>query len=144
KLDLQNRYNNVHIKEGDQWKAGFKTNWGLFKPTVMFFGLSNSPTTFQAFMNNILSDFIDEGWCVVYMDDILIFTKDRREHQEWSKRLLQRIRDQDLYLKLEKCKFNVTEVIFLGMVIRPEHITMDPIKLAGIAKWEALKTVKGI
>uniref|UniRef100_A0A0W0FTF7 Reverse transcriptase-rnase h-integrase n=1 Tax=Moniliophthora roreri TaxID=221103 RepID=A0A0W0FTF7_MONRR len=64
KLDLRNGYNNVQIKDGDQWKAAFKTNRGLFKPTVMFFGLSNSPATFQAFMNDILSNFIDEG-CVV-------------------------------------------------------------------------------
>ncbi|ESK84288.1 reverse transcriptase-rnase h-integrase [Moniliophthora roreri MCA 2997] len=82
KLDLRNGYNNVQIKDGDQWKAAFKTNRGLFKPTVMFFGLSNSPATFQAFMNDILSNFIDEGWCVVYMDDILLFSKDQGEHQE--------------------------------------------------------------
>ncbi|ESK82885.1 reverse transcriptase-rnase h-integrase [Moniliophthora roreri MCA 2997] len=73
KLDLWNGYNNVQIKDRDQWKAAFKTNRGLFEPTIMFFGLSNSLATFQAFMNNILSDFINEGWCIVYMDDILIF-----------------------------------------------------------------------
>ncbi|ESK81230.1 reverse transcriptase-rnase h-integrase [Moniliophthora roreri MCA 2997] len=82
KLDLRNGYNNVQIKDSDQWKAAFKTNQGLFEPTVMFFGLSNSPAMFQAFMNNILSDFIDEGWCVVYMDDILLFSKDQKEHRE--------------------------------------------------------------
>uniref|UniRef100_A0A0W0GA69 Reverse transcriptase domain-containing protein n=1 Tax=Moniliophthora roreri TaxID=221103 RepID=A0A0W0GA69_MONRR len=82
KLDLRNGYNNVRIKDGDQWKATFKTNRGLFEPTVMFFGLSNSPATFQAFMNDILSDFIDEEWCVVYMDDILIFSKDQKEHRK--------------------------------------------------------------
>uniref|UniRef100_A0A0W0F6Y9 Putative reverse transcriptase-rnase h-integrase n=1 Tax=Moniliophthora roreri TaxID=221103 RepID=A0A0W0F6Y9_MONRR len=75
KLDLRNGYNNVRIKDRDQWKAAFKMNQGLFKPTVMFFGLSNSPATFQAFMNDILSDFIDEGWCVVYMDNILLFSE---------------------------------------------------------------------
>ncbi|ESK81397.1 reverse transcriptase-rnase h-integrase [Moniliophthora roreri MCA 2997] len=82
KLDLRNGYNNVRIKDGDQWKAVFKTNRGLFEPTVMFFRLSNSPATFQAFMNDILSDFIDKGWCVVYMDDILLFSKDQTEHRE--------------------------------------------------------------
>ncbi|ESK81361.1 reverse transcriptase-rnase h-integrase [Moniliophthora roreri MCA 2997] len=80
KLDLRNSYNNVRIKDGDQWKAAFKMNHGLFKPMVMFFGLSNSPATFQAFMNDILSNFIDEGWCVVYMDDIFLFSKDQKEH----------------------------------------------------------------
>uniref|UniRef100_A0A0W0GCL7 Putative reverse transcriptase-rnase h-integrase n=1 Tax=Moniliophthora roreri TaxID=221103 RepID=A0A0W0GCL7_MONRR len=82
KLDLHNGYNNVRIKNRDQWKATFKTNRGLFEPTVMFFGLSNSPATFQAFMNDILSNFIDKGWCVVYMDDILLFSKDQTEHRE--------------------------------------------------------------
>uniref|UniRef100_A0A0W0FTM6 Putative reverse transcriptase-rnase h-integrase n=1 Tax=Moniliophthora roreri TaxID=221103 RepID=A0A0W0FTM6_MONRR len=117
-------------------------NKGLFKPTVMFFGLSNSPATFQAFMNDILSDFIDEGWCVVYMDDILIFSENPEDHQERTERLMQRIQRHDLYLKPEKCEFDVKEVIFLGMVIRSGHIAMDPIKLVGIAEWEALRTVK--
>uniref|UniRef100_A0A0W0FB80 Reverse transcriptase domain-containing protein n=1 Tax=Moniliophthora roreri TaxID=221103 RepID=A0A0W0FB80_MONRR len=130
KLDLRNGYNNMWIKDGDQWKAAFKMNQGLFEPT--------------AFMNDILSDFIDEGWCVVYMDDILLFSTDQEEHQERTERLMQRIRKHDLYFKPEKCKFNVREVIFLGMVIWPNYVTMDPVKLAGIAEWEPPKAVKGV
>uniref|UniRef100_A0A0W0G8S4 Reverse transcriptase domain-containing protein n=1 Tax=Moniliophthora roreri TaxID=221103 RepID=A0A0W0G8S4_MONRR len=80
KLDLRNGYNNIQVKDGDQWKAAFKTPRGLFEPTVMFFGLTNSPATFQVFMNDILKDFIDEGWCVVYMDDILIFSDEINLH----------------------------------------------------------------
>ncbi|ESK82137.1 reverse transcriptase-rnase h-integrase [Moniliophthora roreri MCA 2997] len=122
KLDLRNGYNNVRIKDGDQWKAAFKTNRGLFKPTVMFFGLSNSPATFQAFMNDILSDFIDEGWCVVYIDDILLFSKDQTEHREQTERLMCQLKKHDLFLKPEKY----------------------PVKLAGIAEWEPPQTVKGV
>uniref|UniRef100_A0A0W0F1F4 Putative reverse transcriptase-rnase h-integrase n=1 Tax=Moniliophthora roreri TaxID=221103 RepID=A0A0W0F1F4_MONRR len=144
KLDLQNGYNNVRIKDGDQWKAAFKTNRGLFEPTVMFFGLSNSPATFQAFMNDILSDFIDEGWCVVYMDDILLFSKNQAEHRERTEQLMRRLKKHDLFLKPEKCKFDVTEVVFLGMVIRPSYIAMDPVKIAGIVEWELPQTVKGV
>uniref|UniRef100_A0A0W0FDK0 RNA-directed DNA polymerase n=1 Tax=Moniliophthora roreri TaxID=221103 RepID=A0A0W0FDK0_MONRR len=144
KLDLRNGYNNVRIKDGDQWKAAFKTNRGLFEPTVMFFGLSNSPATFQAFMNDILSDFIDEGWCVVYMDEILLFSKDQIEHRERTEQLMRRLKKHNLFLKPEKCEFNVTEVIFLGMVIRPGYITMDPVKLMEIAEWEPPQTVKGV
>uniref|UniRef100_A0A0W0FHU8 Putative reverse transcriptase-rnase h-integrase n=1 Tax=Moniliophthora roreri TaxID=221103 RepID=A0A0W0FHU8_MONRR len=144
KLDLRNGYNNVWIKDGDQWKAAFKTNQGLFKPTVMFFGLSNSPATFQAFMNDILSKFINEGWCVVYMDDILLFSKDKEEHQERTERLMRQIRNHDLYFKPEKCEFNVQQVIFLGMVIQPNYVAMDPVKLAEIAEWEPPKMVKGV
>src|SRR5258707_5480649 len=72
KLDLRWGYNNIGIKEGDEWKAAFVTNRGLFEPTVMFFGLRNSPATFQAMMDDYFGDMINEGWLVIYMDDILI------------------------------------------------------------------------
>uniref|UniRef100_A0A0W0GC37 Putative pro-pol protein n=1 Tax=Moniliophthora roreri TaxID=221103 RepID=A0A0W0GC37_MONRR len=119
-------------------------NRGLFEPTVIFFRLSNSPATFQAFMNDILSDFINEGWCVVYMDDILLFSKDQTEHRERTERLMCHLKKHDLFLKPEKCEFDVTEVVFLGMVIRPRYIAMDLVKLAGIADWKPLQTVKGV
>ncbi|ESK80973.1 reverse transcriptase-rnase h-integrase [Moniliophthora roreri MCA 2997] len=137
-------YRELNKGTDKEWKAAFKTNRGLFEPTVMFFGLSNSPATFQAFMNDILSNFIDEGWCVVYMDDILIFSKNQEEHKEHTERLMRRLKKHDLFLKPEKCEFDVTEVVFLGMVIRPGYIAMDPIKLAGIAEWEPPQTVKGV
>ena len=82
KIDIQWGYNNIWIKEGDEWKAVFRTNRGLFKPTVMFFGLTNSPATFQAFMNHILKPLIDNGHVIVYMDDILVFTDDLKTHRE--------------------------------------------------------------
>ncbi|ESK81255.1 reverse transcriptase-rnase h-integrase [Moniliophthora roreri MCA 2997] len=144
KLDLHNGYNNIWIKDGDQWKAAFKTPRGLFEPTVMFFGLMNSPATFQAFMNDILKDFIDEGWCVVYMDDILIFSDEINIYRLHTRHILERLQENDLYLKLEKCEFEVTKTLFLGMVITPGHISMDETKLAGIKDWEAPKTVKGV
>uniref|UniRef100_A0A0W0F3D6 Putative reverse transcriptase-rnase h-integrase n=1 Tax=Moniliophthora roreri TaxID=221103 RepID=A0A0W0F3D6_MONRR len=143
KLDLRNRYNNIQIKDGDQWKAAFKTPRGLFEPTVMFFGLTNSLAMFQVFMNDILKDFIDEGWCIVYMDDILIFSDEINLHQLRTRHVLERLRENDLYLKPEKCEFKVTKTLFLGMVITLGHILMDKTKLAGIKDWEAPKTVKG-
>ncbi|EEB89023.1 hypothetical protein MPER_12935 [Moniliophthora perniciosa FA553] len=145
KLDLRNGYNNyIRIKDGDQWKAAFRTEKGLFEPIVMFFGLANSPATFQAFMDDALSDFIAEGWCCVYMDDILVFSRNKEEHRIRTCRLLKRLADRDLFLKPEKCEFDVTEVNFLGMIIRPGHIAMDPIKVAGIQDWEPPKNVKGV
>jgi hypothetical protein len=110
KLDIRWGYHNVRIKEGDEWKAAFKTNRGLFEPTVMFFGLCNSPATFQAMMNEIFKDMIDEGWIEIYMDDILLHSKHLKEHQERTRRVLQRLQDNDLYLKAEKCKFDIQEV----------------------------------
>ena len=105
KFDVRWGYNNVRIKEGDEWKAAFKTNRGLFEPTVMFFGLTNSPATFQAMMNHLFADMIDEGHVVIYMDDILIFTKTEKEHDELLRKILQRLKDNDLFLKPEKCAF---------------------------------------
>ena len=80
KMDIQWGYHNIRIKEGDQWKAAFKTNKGLFEPMVMFFRLCNSPATFQAMMNETFWDMLDEGWIVIYMDNILIFLKSEEEH----------------------------------------------------------------
>src|SRR5258708_13674021 len=79
KLDLRWGYNNIQIKEGDEWKAAFVTNRGLFEPTVMFFGLRNSPATFQAMMDDYFRDMINEVWLVIYMDDILIHTRTREQ-----------------------------------------------------------------
>jgi len=78
KLDVRWGYNNVRVKEGDEWKAAFRTNRGLFEPLVMFFGLTNSPATFQTMMNEIFQDLISEGVVCVYLDDILIFTETMR------------------------------------------------------------------
>ena len=82
KLDVCWGFNNVQMKDGDEWKATFRTNQGLYKPLVMFFGLTNSPATFQTMMDAIFEDLISEGVVVVYLDDILIFTKTLEEHRK--------------------------------------------------------------
>src|SRR5258705_1950333 len=142
KLDLRRGYNNIQIKEGDEWKAAFVTNRGLFEPTVMFFGLCNLPATFQAMMDDYFRDMINEGWLVIYMDDILIHTQTKEQLEERTRCVLDQLQEKDLYLKLEKCKFTVQEVDFLGMVIMKDTIKMDPINLAGIKDWPIPETVK--
>ena len=82
KLDIRWGYNNVQMKEGDEWKAAFRTNRGLFEPTVMFFGLCNLPATFQTMMNDLFRELITEGVVIIYLDDILIFTETMKEHRE--------------------------------------------------------------
>ena len=82
KFDIRSGYNNIRIEEGDQWKAAFITSKGLFEPTIMFFRLSNSPTTFQRFMNDSFKDMIAEGWLIVYMDDMLITAANKQENVE--------------------------------------------------------------
>ena len=91
KMDVRWGYNNIRIKEGDEWKAAFRTNRGLFEPLVMFFGLTNSPATFQTMMNDIFREEIAEGWVVIYMDDILVFSKNKEEHREQVKRILEKL-----------------------------------------------------
>ncbi|SJL11309.1 uncharacterized protein ARMOST_14712 [Armillaria ostoyae] len=135
KLDVRWGYNNVRIKEGDEHKAAFRTNRGLFEPTVMFFGLTNSPATFQWMMNDIFKDLISEGKVTIYLDDILIFTKDLDEHRRIVRRVLQKLRENKLFLKAEKCEFEVLETEYLGVIISKGQVRMDPIKLAGIAEW---------
>jgi hypothetical protein len=144
KVDLRWGYNNVRIKEGDEWKAAFKTNKGLFEPTVMFFGLMNSPATFQAMMNTIFKDLIDQGKVIIYMDDILIFTTNLEEHRKLVKQVLQRLRDNDLYLKPEKCVFETNKVDFWGLMVSHDTLAMDPVKIAGVAEWPIPRTVKEV
>ncbi|SJL15452.1 uncharacterized protein ARMOST_18950 [Armillaria ostoyae] len=135
KLDVRWGYNNVRIKEGNEHKAAFRTNRGLFEPTVMFFGLTNSPATFQWMMNNIFKDLISEGKVTIYLDDILIFTKDLDEHRRIVRRVLQKLRENKLFLKAEKCEFEVLQTEYLGVIISEGQVRMDPVKLAGIAEW---------
>jgi len=144
KMDIRWGYNNVRIKKEDQWKAAFATARGLFEPTVMFFGLCNAPAMFQAMMNDIFGDMIQEGWVIIYMDDILIFSPDIHIHHERTDRVLQRLREHQLSLKPEKCSFDVKEVEYLGMVVKPGSIMMDPVKLDGINKWQTPTTVKEV
>src|SRR5712672_2599047 len=106
KFDVRWGYNNVRIKEGDEWKAAFITNEGLYEPTVMCFSLTNSPATFQVMMNAIFEEKIREGWLTVYMDDMSIATRDEPIlHRECVHRVLYKLEKHDLYLKPEKCAF---------------------------------------
>ncbi|KAJ8474222.1 hypothetical protein ONZ45_g16023 [Pleurotus djamor] len=135
KLDVRWGYNNVRIKEGDEWKAAFRTNRGLFEPLVMFFGLTNSPGTFQTMMNDLFRDLITEGVVVIYLDDILIFTESRDEHRKVLRRVLKILQDNKLYLRPEKCEFEQTKIEYLGVVVSEGKVEMDPAKIAGVAEW---------
>ncbi|KAF8639129.1 hypothetical protein AX16_010363, partial [Volvariella volvacea WC 439] len=144
KLDLRWGYNNVRIRKGDEWKAAFKTNKGLFEPTVLFFGMCNTPATFQQMINDILKDMIDEKILVVYMDDILLFAKDKTTLQANTIRLLKRLVEHGLFLKPEKCSFEQEEIEFLGMIIKEGRVEMDQRKLEGIQQWPKPNNVKEV
>jgi len=104
KMDLRWRYNNMRIKEGDEWKAAFTMPEGLFEPTVMFFGLTNSPSMFQAMMNELLRDLINTGKVAVFIDDVIVGTETEEGHNELVAEVIKRLEKNDLYVKPEKCK----------------------------------------
>jgi len=139
KLDICWGFNNVHIKPRDKWKAAFRTNRDLFKSLVMFFEMTNSPATFQTIMNDIFRNLIAEGIVVVYLDDILIFTKTKEEHERVVQRVLQVLKENKLFLRPEKCEFCKQQIEYLGLVISENEVSMDPVKVAGVREWPTLE-----
>jgi len=135
KLDVHWSFNNVRIKPRDEWKAAFRTNRGLFEPLVMFFGMTNSPATFQTIINDIFQNLIAEGIVVVYLDDILIFTKMEEEHVQAVRWVLQVLKENKLFLRPEKCEFYKQRIEYLGLVISENEVSMDPVKVAGVREW---------
>lgn len=143
-LDIRWGYNNIRIKDGDQWKAAFTTNRGLFEPTVMFFGLCNSPATFQQFMNDIFRDEILKNHLLIYMDDILIYATTLSELITQTKTALSILLKHDLYCKPSKCTFHSQRLPYLGLIISPNHIETDPTKIEGITTWPTPLNLKDI
>jgi hypothetical protein len=137
-------FNNILIKKEHRELAAFTTPFGHYQPKVMFFGLCNSPATFQRIMTHYLGDFINENWCFVYMDDILIIGETREQVRERTLKVLKVLSDEDLYLKIEKCKFEVQKVDYLGFTLTPGRVEMDRKKLAGINDWPSPKTLRQV
>jgi hypothetical protein len=144
KIDLRWGYNNICIHKGDGWKTAFITHCRLYKAKVMYFGFSNTLATFQAMMNDILSNFILEGKVIVYLDDILIFTNDRAENIRITKEVCQRLQHNDLFAKPEECFFLKDRIKYLGMIISHGHIEMDLAKLSGVTDWPRSEKVKQV
>jgi len=145
KFDIRWGYNNIRIKEGDEYKAAFKTSEGLFEPMVMFFGLTNSPATFQTMMDNIFQEEVAQGWLRIYMDDMIIATKDDKVlHKLQVNHILDKLEKFDLFLKPEKCRFHQHEVEYLGVLIGNGSVKMDPVKVQGILEWPTPLTVKDV
>jgi len=142
KLDLRWGYNNIRIKEGDKWKAVFTTHVRAYEPTVMYFRLKNSPTTFQTMMNDLFQDLINQGDMVTFIDDILIATDTEEGHDKLVDKVLRRLKENDLFVKPEKCKWKVREIEFLGVVIGPKGIEMQKEKMEGILNWLVPRNVK--
>ncbi|KAM4062531.1 reverse transcriptase (RNA-dependent DNA polymerase) [Hirsutella rhossiliensis] len=143
KLDLKDAYHRLRIREGDEWKTAFRCHYGHYEYQVMPFGLVNAPASFQQYINDALEGLVDII-CVVYLDDILIFSEDPEQHEGHVKDVLQRLRKAGLYANLSKCEFSVKKVSFLGFVVDEEGIHMEEERVHAITEWPAPRSVKDI
>ncbi|KAL0180316.1 hypothetical protein M9458_025758, partial [Cirrhinus mrigala] len=136
KLDLRNAYHLVRIREGDEWKTAFNTPCGHYEYLVMPFGLTNAPAVFQNLVNDVLGDMLSR-FVFVYLDDILIFSKSEAEHVQHVRAVLQRLLQNQLFVKAEKCEFHSSTVSFLGFILSAGDIRMDPEKVEAVKAWPA-------
>ena len=143
KLDLRSAYNLVRIKAGDEYKTAFRTRYGHFEYKVMPFGLKNAPATFQHFINDVLSDYLDD-FVISYIDDILVYSDNIEDHHVHVKKVLERLIENNLYVKLEKCEFDVEETTFLGYVISKDGLKMDNDKVKAVLDWPIPTNVKEV
>ena len=144
KMDLHWGYNNVRIKEGDEWKAVFSMPEGSFEPTVIFFGLTNSLAMFQVRMNDLLRDLVVEGKVVVFIDDVIVVTEIEEGHDKIVEEVLRRLEENDLFVKPEKCVWKVREVGFLEVIIREDGVRMEKEKVQGVIEWPVLRNMKDV
>ena len=140
KLDIRDAYYRIRIKEGDEWKTAFRTRFGHYEYQVMPFGLTNAPASFQALINDVLRPYLDR-FVVAYLDDILVYSQSEKEHKEHVRTVLKALLKRELRVKLSKCEFSVQSTEFLGYLISPGEIRMDPKKVEGVVGWPTPKTV---
>jgi hypothetical protein len=143
KIDLRSGYHQLRIRPADIPKTTFITKYGLYEFMVMSFGLTNVPAYFMYLMNSVFMDYLDK-FIVVFIDDILVYSQNEQEHEEHLRKVLQRLRDCQLYAKISKCEFWISEVLFLGHIINRDGLAVDPKKVAAILDWKASKDVRGI
>jgi hypothetical protein len=135
KIDLRSRYHQLRIKERDVPKTAFRTRYRHYEFLVMPFGLTNAPAMFLDLMNRVFKSYLDK-YVVVFIDDILVYSKSLTDHEQHLRNVLQVLRENQLYAKLSKCDFWLDRVIFLGHVVSVEGIFIDPRKIEAILKWE--------
>ena len=142
-LDVRDAYYRVRMAEGEEWKTAFLTNWGVYEYLVMPFGLTNAPATFQALIEDTLQEYLDD-FALAYLDDILIYSDTYEEHVEHVKKVMRKLQEKELPLKLSKCEFHKHEIAFLGYLISDKGLAPDPAKVKAVEEWPEPRNVKDV
>jgi hypothetical protein len=140
KIDLRSGYHQLKIRESDIPKTAFRTRYGLYEYTVMSFGLTNAPAYFMYLMNKVFMESLDR-FVIVFIDDILVFSRTMEEHEEHLRLVLEKLRSNQLYAKFSKCEFWLTEVAFVGHIISAVGVSVDPGKVNDVLNWMPPTTV---
>ena len=140
KIDLRSGYYQLRVKEGDVPKTAFRTRYGHYEFLVMPFGLTNAPAAFMDLMNRVFRPYVDQ-FVVVFIDDILVYSKDAQEHEQHLRIVLETLREKKLYAKLNQCDFWLKEVSFLGHIVSAEGIRVDPAKIEAVVNWKSPQNV---
>ena len=140
KIDLRSGYHQLRIKDVDVHKMAFRTRYGHYEFLVMTFGLTNAPAAFMDLMNRVFLPYVDQ-FVVVFINDILVYSKDRENHDTHLRVVLETLRKEQLYAKLSKCEFWLNEVSFLGHIVSKEGIRVDPKKIEMVVEWKPPRNV---
>nr|GFC28376.1 putative reverse transcriptase domain-containing protein [Tanacetum cinerariifolium] len=139
KIDLRSGYHQLRVREEDISKTAFGTRYGHYKFQVMPFGLTNTPTVFMDLMNRVCKPYLDK-FVIVFIDDILIYSKDEKEREEHLRKILEFLKKEELYAKFSKCEFWIPKVQFIGHVIDNQGIHMDPVEIESVKDWASPKS----
>jgi hypothetical protein len=141
KIDLKSGYHQVRIKDEDISNTTFRTRYSHYEFTVVSFGLSNAPVVFMCLMNGVFRNYL-EKFVIVFLDDLLVYSKSEEEHEQHLRMVLQVLREHQLYAKLSKCSFYQRQIHYLGHIISEEGIVVDPEKVEAIQEWSVPRNVK--
>ena len=143
KIDLRSGYHQLKVKARDIPKTAFRTRYGHYEFMVMPFGLTNAPAAFMDLMNRVFKDYLDK-FVVIFIDDILIYSRSHDEHEQHLRLVLQKLKDKKLYVKFSKCNFWLEEIAFLGHIITKHGVAVDPEKIKAVTKWQQPKNASEI